>query len=249
MNVLAFFAHPDDETMISGGVLALLARKGFQVHYYSATRGEGGEMGEPPLCTVEELGKVREAELVCAVGQLRGSSLTFLGYVDPRVGAGDTLYAFDANLTMLAGQVAASIQQHQPVAVFSHGSNGEYGHPAHVLMHQAVKIAVASLGHKAPLFYTTDAAYLEHPRPRLMNKDDPAHLVVDTAPVREQVVKAAMCHQTQHAMFIRNTSKETGRALSVPEIVMSSESLHRVYPPVAPGEKLDDEIARALSTP
>ncbi len=246
MNVLAFFAHPDDETMLAGGTLALLARRGLRVHYYSATRGEGGEMGEPPLCTVAELGAVREGELVCAVGALSGSSLTFLGYVDPRVGEDGKVYAFDANLTMLAGQVAASIQQHQPAAVFSHGSNGEYGHPAHVLMHQAVAIAVASLGEGAPLFYTFEAAYPDHPRPRLMNKDDPADLLVDVTPTLERKVQAAECHRTQHAMFIRNTAQELGRPLSVPEIVLHTESLHRVHPPLAPGEQPDDIIAQTL---
>jgi len=50
VNVLAFFAHPDDETMLAGGILALLSRGGAQVHYLCATRGEGGEVGEPPVC-------------------------------------------------------------------------------------------------------------------------------------------------------------------------------------------------------
>jgi len=59
VNVLAFFAHPDDETMMAGGALALLARSGARVHYYCATRGEGGETGEPPVCTIPELGDVR----------------------------------------------------------------------------------------------------------------------------------------------------------------------------------------------
>ena len=44
MNILAFFAHPDDETMLAGGALALLAQNGAQVHYLCATRGEGGEV-------------------------------------------------------------------------------------------------------------------------------------------------------------------------------------------------------------
>ena len=46
MNILAFFAHPDDETMLCGGTLALLAQNGASVHYLCATRGEGGELGE-----------------------------------------------------------------------------------------------------------------------------------------------------------------------------------------------------------
>ena len=98
MNVLAFFAHPDDETMLAGGTLALLARQGVQVHYLSATRGEGGEAGEPPLCSLEDLGQVREEELACAVAALGGSSLDFLGYTDPRVGPDDELYAYSDDL-------------------------------------------------------------------------------------------------------------------------------------------------------
>ncbi len=246
MNVLAFFAHPDDETMMAGGALALLAQHQVQVHYYSATRGEGGEVGEPALCNPAELGGVREAELVCAVRALGGSSLTFLGYVDPRVGPGDTLYAFDAHLTVLAGQVAASIRQHRPVAIFSHGSNGEYGHPAHVLMHQAVSLAVASLGAEAPLFYTVLATYPQHPQPRLCNTADPAHLVLDISAAKAQKVQAALCHATQNALFVRRASQEAGRAVSVPEVIQAVESFRRVYPPAPEGVCPPDALTAVL---
>jgi LmbE family N-acetylglucosaminyl deacetylase len=246
MNILGFFAHPDDETMMAGGALGLLAHSGFKVHYYSATRGEGGEAGDPPLCSVEELGGVREAELVCAVKVLGGSSLTFLGYVDPCVGPDDRLFPFDANLTVLAGQIAASIQQHQPVAIFSHGTNGEYGHPAHLLMHQAVAIAVASLGEHAPLLYTPHAAYPTNPRPRLMNKDDPAHFVLDISSVRAQKIRAALCHRTQNAMFIRNSSKDAGRTLTMAEVILGVESFHRAFPLTPASVVPEDPITAAL---
>src|SRR5512133_890895 len=111
MNVLAFFAHPDDETMLIGGTLAILAQNGVRVHYVCATRGEGGEVGVPPVCEPEALGDIREAELVCAVQALGGLSLTFLGYVDPRVGPDNALYPFTENLTMTAGQIALNIKQ------------------------------------------------------------------------------------------------------------------------------------------
>ena len=78
MIVLAFFAHPDDETILFGGTLALLAQLGNQVHYVSATRGEGGEVGEPPLCLPAELGQVRAQEMACAVEALGGVSLNFM---------------------------------------------------------------------------------------------------------------------------------------------------------------------------
>ncbi|MBI3361526.1 MAG: DUF559 domain-containing protein [Chloroflexi bacterium] len=144
LSVLCVVAHPDDETILTGGVLAMLAARGAEVHVVCATRGEGGELGEPPVGRAQ-LGQVREAEMVCAVGKLKGKSLTFFDYVDPTVGPGEELYAFHADLTMFAGQIAASIKQVRPDAVLTHGANGEYGHPAHVLVHTAVKIAVMSL--------------------------------------------------------------------------------------------------------
>lgn len=230
MNILAFFAHPDDETMLAGGTLALLAKHGARVHYLCATRGEGGETGEPPVCTPAELGQVREQEMVCAVQSLGGASLTFLGYADPLVGAQGELHAYSQDLTLLAGQVAASIRQFSIDCLISHGSNGEYGHPAHVLTNQAASLAVASLGDGAPLFYTVSAAFPDHPRPRLANADDHAHLVLDIHTVLDRKTGAALCHRTQHALFVRRPSQEQQRPVTVPEVLLRLESLHRAHP-------------------
>jgi LmbE family N-acetylglucosaminyl deacetylase len=245
MNVLAFFAHPDDETILAGGTLAALAMSGAQVHYLCATRGEGGETGEPPVCTADELGRVREAELVCAVQALGGRSLTLLDYVDPRVGPDEQLYPYTQDLTMLAGQVAASIRQFGIEAVITHGSNGEYGHPAHQITHQAALLAVMSFGEGAPLMYSVAANFPEHPRPHLANPDDPAHLVLDIASTLPHKEQAALCHRTQHALFVRRASQEAGRPVSIPEVLMRVESLHRVYPPVD-GIPIDD-LTRSLA--
>lgn len=235
MNILAFFAHPDDETVFAGGALALLARKGAQVHYLCATRGEGGETGEPPMCAQAELGEVREQELLCAVQALGGRSLTFLGYSDPHVGPEEELYPYTKDLTFLAGQVAATLRQFQASVLISHGSRGEYGHPAHRLTHQASRIAVESLyveepTRLSPLFYTVSASFPQHPRPRLVNPDDPADLVLDITPALEAKIQALYCHRTQNALFLRRSSQEAGRQLSIPEVAQRLESLHRVLP-------------------
>lgn len=219
--------------MLCGGVLALLARQGAAVHFLCATRGEGGEAGEPPLCSIAELGQVREGELVCAVQALGGRSLTFLGYTDPRVGSDEKLFPYTDDLTLLTGQVAASLRQFSIDVLLTHGSNGEYGHPAHILSHQAARLAVASLGEAAPSLYTVCAAFQGFPRPRLANRDDPAHLVLEVDPVLEQKTAAAQCHRTQHGLFIRRSSQDAGRLLSIPEVIMRVESLHRAVPPVA----------------
>lgn len=246
MNILAFFAHPDDETILAGGTLALLAQSGAQVHYLCATRGEGGELGEPPLCTRTELGTIREQELVCAVRALGGRSLTFLGYHDPEVGEGGEIYPYSQDLTFVAGQLAASIRQFQADAVLTHGSNGEYGHPAHVFSHQAARVAVESLAEEgqAPALYTVSASYADHPYPRLANADDPAHLVVGIKPVLEKKVSAALCHRTQAALFVRWASQEAGRPMTIQEVIIPVESLHRVY---SPEEETADPFAGYLA--
>jgi LmbE family N-acetylglucosaminyl deacetylase len=231
--------------MLAGGTLALLAQNGGQVHYLSATRGEGGEVGEPPLCTVEELGDVRESELVCAVGALGGRSLTFLGYEDPRVGEDEQLFPYTEDVTFLAGQVAASIRQFEIEAVISHGSNGEYGHPAHVITYQAALAAVISFEDRDLSLYTIAAHYAGHPYPRLANEADQADLVVDIEPVLAEKTKAAMCHRTQHALFVRRRSQQAGRQLAVPEVVMKQESLHRAYPSTRDGD--EDRLLEHLS--
>lgn len=230
VNLLAFFAHPDDETILAGGTLALLAKNGVHVHYLCATRGEGGETGEPPLCSMDELGQVREKEMVCAVGALGGRSLTFLGYTDPHIGADNQLHAYTEDLTFLAGQIAASVRQFQVDALVSHGSNGEYGHPAHLVTYQASLAAVLSFERHTPAFYTIAAAYPDHPLPILANQADLADIVIDIESVFENKVKAALCHQTQHALFVRRASQEAGRKLSIPEVLLKKESLHRVRP-------------------
>jgi N-acetylglucosamine malate deacetylase 2 len=247
MNVLAFFAHPDDETMLCGGTLALLSRRGALVHYLSATRGEGGETGEPPLCPQAELGRVREAELRCATQALGSASLTFLNYIDPTIGENNQLFAFTQDEDLLARQIVAVIQRLGAHALLSHGSNGEYGHPAHRLCFRAAWRAIEFLGSQAPLFYTVQSAFPAHPYPKLMNPADPAHIIVDVSSVRSAVTAAALCHRTQNALFTRAASAEAGHPVSVPEVIPAVESLHRVWPTLQFTDLPTDDLADLLA--
>ena len=82
-DVLAIFAHPDDETFICGGSLASFAAKGQKVALVCATKGEmGRRVGVPPTATRETLPKLREAELRAACAALSIEDLIFLGYRD-----------------------------------------------------------------------------------------------------------------------------------------------------------------------
>ena len=244
VKILTIIAHPDDETMLSGGALTLLARAGAEVYYLCATRGEGGEMGEPPLCERPQLGIEREREMRCAVQSLEGAGVTFLDYIDPLVGENDELHPYTDDFDRLVAQIRKHIQQLNPAAVITHGSNGEYGHPAHLLTHRASRAAVKLLADSAPILYTFSAAFPEHPRPRLTNLDDPAHLVLDITPALQPKIDAALCHKTQNALFVRRSSIRAGRQLTVPEVVMKLEGLHRAFPLV--NGTPDDIVAEML---
>lgn len=232
MNILAFFAHPDDETMLCGGTLALLAQAGADIHFLCATHGEGGETGEPPLCDRAGLGAFRQAELACAIQALAAprAHLDFLGYVDPTVGPDNTLFPFSDDPQAVAARLAEALRRCRADVLISHGSNGEYGHPAHVLAYQAARLAFENLAaaspRAAPAFYTFQAIWTGHPNPRLANQADLADLVLDISPVKDRKTAAAECHRTQNALFVRRDSQKAGRQLSVAEVIMHTESLH-----------------------
>ncbi|HZD17939.1 MAG TPA: PIG-L family deacetylase [Actinomycetota bacterium] len=60
--ILGIWAHPDDETYLTAGLMARAVRNGSRVVCVTATRGEGGSMDEekwPP----EKMGEVRTAEM------------------------------------------------------------------------------------------------------------------------------------------------------------------------------------------
>ena len=242
MDVLLAFAHPDDESIFFGGTAALLAEAGAGVHFVCATRGEGGEAGEPPLCPPGELGRVRSEELACAVRALGGGALAFLGYADPPVDAQGEGRAFQAQLEELGCRLAEQVRAAGAAALVTHGSNGEYGHPAHVLMQRGAWAACRQLGDNAPALYGFSAAFAGHPRARLANRDDPAHLVIDLGPAFEAKLAAARCHRTQAALFVRRASREAGRPVALDEVLMRLESLHLARP-AAGGAPRDPLIA------
>jgi LmbE family N-acetylglucosaminyl deacetylase len=231
-SVLVVGAHPDDETMLLGGTIALLTGMGIAVHLVCATRGEGGERGEPPLAARPDLGALRERELRCAAAALGIASVAVLGYVDPLVGPDDDLYPFQANFHTLAGQIRDAIRRGEADLVLSHGSDGEYGHPAHQLMHRATLTAVQGSAHP-PILYTF-AACVPGIDDHIWNESELAHLALDVRPWLDVKEAAALCHKSQHALFKRRRNLDTVR-----EALRTTESFHRYLPAVDGGYPQD----------
>jgi N-acetylglucosamine malate deacetylase 2 len=234
----AFFAHPDDETVLAGGIIALLSQLHIPTHIVCATRGEGGETGAPLLSIQRtQLGSIREQELRCAA-QALGASVQLLGYVDPLIGEDEALYPFEADFYALVRQMIDIIRERNTNLVLTHGADGEYGHPAHQLMHRAVVTAVREI-YPAILLYSV-AASVPEVEDRLWNQNEMAHFALDIRPWAEQKLKAMECHATQHALFIRRRGLQ-----SVREALRTVESVRRVLPETH-GELPEDAFAEIL---
>jgi LmbE family N-acetylglucosaminyl deacetylase len=227
--VLAVSAHPDDDTLFAGGALARWAALGHDVYTLCTTRGEGGEVGEPPVGPFERLGEIREQEARCAARALGEREIFFLDFVDPRMEINGTPLPIDATLEQFAAAIGAYLEQLRPAIVITHGTDGEYGHPQHRFTHvatrAAVQAAVRTLEDWRPAeFVTWVAATPRNSAERLTNSSDPATLTLDISPWLEQKLAAAECHRSQHAMFLRNSKQPTLR-----DMVRRVEHL-RVWP-------------------
>src|SRR5260370_30329921 len=82
LKLMAVLAHPDDESLGVGGILAKYAAEGIETSLVTATRGERGWFGdEQAYPGLEALGQIREAELRAAAEVLVIRSVNFLDYI------------------------------------------------------------------------------------------------------------------------------------------------------------------------
>lgn len=162
--VVAVHAHPDDETLTSGALLATWAAAGLPALVVTCTRGERGEVIGAALAHLEGDGPAlaahRERELAAAVAAL-GATQVFLDTLPPaspryedsgmawvgtgRAGAVDALppRAFVGTpVDEAAGRLAALLRDRRPDLVVTYEPGGGYGHPDHVRAHEVAVRAV-----------------------------------------------------------------------------------------------------------
>lgn len=192
---LVLLAHPDDEVFCSGLISELRSRQ-TPVHLLLFTRGEGGDRGSLPA--EADLGAEREKEMRLAAQQLDASSLTFLDYQDPTAIDGK-LVAPTHNRTTLGTEIEAEVNRHGVAHLITHGSSGEYWHPAHLALHHAAR-QVANRNRDLTL-WTFNAWRRDHPLPGILNQDDSTSLTLDASTHGQKRLASLRCHQSQAAVF------------------------------------------------
>ena len=141
-SLLAVFAHPDDESIACGGLLAWCAHLGVDVSLLCMTRGEHGQG------TAGGVRRTRGRELRAAARTLGIGAVTLLDHADgmlPWLAVDD-----------LRPEIEGAIRELRPDVVITFDSDGLYWHPDHIAVHELTTAAVLKLGAAAPaLYYVT----------------------------------------------------------------------------------------------
>ena len=202
--LLGVFAHPDDESLACGGLLAWCAHLGARVAVLCATRG--GASGNP------RLSDARSLELDTAARVLGVSDVIVLDYED------GMLPWVDADA--LERDIRDAVLRLRPDTVITFGEDGLYWHPDHIAIHERTTAAVAALDAPPALYYVSlpqgqmravvDAVQarigVSDPARSVLGVADvdafgalaaPPTLVIETGEFAITKLSAISCHQTQ----------------------------------------------------
>lgn len=142
--LLVVTAHPDDESLIAGGVLAACAAAGAPTAVVCLTRGEWGPIADPALATPETLGDVRVSELKAACAALGVEYVHCCEHSDGNLAAADD----DEVVAELAEILAGA----RPAAVVTFDADGLYLHPDHMAAHEFTRAAAQQAAPAATLY-------------------------------------------------------------------------------------------------
>jgi len=179
--VLLVHAHPDDESISTGSLIAHLSASGRRCFVLTATRGERGEV-RPEVDAAGGLVALRLAEWADACDHLGVAGRVLLGTpparaagLAPRTYEDSGMAWLDAAETLagpapdapadalsladpaeVAADIAACVAAFQADALLTYDAGGGYGHPDHVFLHGATRAAASVAG--LPFFELSDAA-------------------------------------------------------------------------------------------
>jgi LmbE family N-acetylglucosaminyl deacetylase len=156
--LVAFHAHPDDESIAMGGVMAKASDEGHRVVLVVATRGEHGEVAEGFLEPDEALWQRRVEETRACAAILGVARVEFLGYVDSGMMGtpeNDLPGSFwQADVEEAAARLAAILAEEQADVLTAYDEKGNYGHPDHIQVYR-VGVRAAELAGTPKVYLNT----------------------------------------------------------------------------------------------
>jgi LmbE family N-acetylglucosaminyl deacetylase len=264
LKLLCVFAHPDDESLGNGGILARYAAEGIETYLVVATRGERGWRGnEEEYPGVEAFGKRREAEVLAAAHVLGLRRVEFLDYLDGELDQVDPAEAI--------AKIAAYLRCVRPDVVVTFAPDGAYGHPDHIAICQFTTAALVKAANPnaldsselAPhcvskLYYMVATqelleVYQSVFGELVMHIDGmerrgvswPEWAIttrIDTQPYRQTVWEAVLCHESQLSVYrqLEHISQEDQEKL------WDTQTYYRAFSLVNGGRRVEDDLFEGL---
>lgn len=130
-SLLCVHAHPDDEALFTGGLLA---------RYH-----DGGARTAVVTCTGQD-GDRRVDELRQSLQILGAGAPRLLGYRNSTELSGDVPFC-DALLKEVVGRLVAHLRDFRPDIVLTYDAFGTSGHPDHIQAHRVTLIAIEAAGY------------------------------------------------------------------------------------------------------
>ncbi len=148
--LVCFHAHPDDESIATGGTMILAADDGHDVVLVLGTRGEEGEPVPGVLDEGEPLWRRRVAETHEAARRLGATRVEFLGYQDSGMMGEPTNDNPDcfwqADLDEASDRLATVLREVGADVLTIYDDHGGYGHPDHIQVHRVGVRAAEKVG-------------------------------------------------------------------------------------------------------
>lgn len=191
---IIFVAHPDDE-VFCGGLICSMCQMGTRVTLAILTRGEGARNDKLPPARLAEQ---RTEEVINSAEALGIHDVRFLGYPDPPRVEG-RLPAPVVSETNLQGGIRQILSETGASIVVTHGSDGEYGHPAHRLMHRVVKNGLK--GSSRIIGLGMNAWRSDFCMKGLLNRMDFPRFLVDGTAFEQERIRSLRCHKSQVYIF------------------------------------------------
>lgn len=145
--LVCFHAHPDDEAIATGGLMAKASAAGHRVVLVCATRGELGEPQPGVLLAGEPLWQRRMAELAESCRILGAEEPRWLGYEDSGMvgeATNDNPACFwQADHQEATERLQAILHEVEADVLTIYDDHGGYGHPDHIRVHTVGKAAAA----------------------------------------------------------------------------------------------------------
>ncbi len=152
--LVCFHAHPDDESISTGGSLARAAAEGHRTVLVVATDGEYGETPDD-LAEGETLVDRRRTELAQSADALGVHRVVWLGYKDSGMTGweqnADPESFLQAPLDEAAERLAVVLREERADVLTVYDWHGNYGHPDHIKVH--------TVGHRAAELAATPAVF------------------------------------------------------------------------------------------